>query len=66
MVNIKALEAFDILVKAVSGASLGAVVVALLVNGYDSKEMLELFAHYNNILIKGAILLGECGSVVIE
>lgn len=63
---LKALEEVGIPVKEVSGASLGSIVAALVANGFNSKEILQLFLQYNKILTRAAILLGGDGSIVIE
>lgn len=63
---LKALEELGIAIKSTSGASLGSIVSILVANGFNSKEILELFLAYNKVLTKGAILLGGKGSSVIE
>lgn len=63
---LKALEEEGIKVVGVSGASLGSIAAALIANGYDANETLQLFLEYNKVLTKASPLLLGRGSIVIE
>ncbi len=63
---LKFLEEAGIEVTSVAGASLGSIVAALIADGHNSKEILELFLMYNKVFTKAAKILGGRGSIIIE
>ncbi len=63
---LKFLEEENIEIKAVSGASLGSIIAALIADGYDAKTILDLFLKYNKVFTKAAKVLGGRGSIIVE
>ena len=63
---LKALEEAKIPVKGISGESLSSLFASLVVCGYSSEEILELFLKYNATITKASKLYRGRGSIVIE
>lgn len=63
---LKALEEANIPVMGISGESMSSLIAALLAYRYNSKEIMNLFLEYNEIITKEAKIYGGRGSVIIE